>query len=169
MVSKEEVDKIAKLTAQTFSQRHQSHMLNLFIEIREKEREPKAKKMTIPEKWIQTEIVRKFHRKGFCIDPNEKKKHYDFKIDNVGIELKASGSFTYKDTKPKSNRLLNEMKSHRKDPDCWMFVTVLDKAREAEMYAERELSGHYLKREDIINTNPQWCVILICGRSIIES
>jgi hypothetical protein len=80
--------------------------------------------------------------------------------------LKTSGSFTYKG---KSNRLLIEMKSHKKHPDCWMFVTVLDEAREAEMYGEPEFLDRYHKREKILNTNPEWCAILICGKSVIES
>lgn len=173
MLSRQEFDTIIKLTTQTFSQHPQSDMLDFLIEIREKEKQTGMRQdelMPIPEKWIQMEIVRKFDKERFRVDPRENRTvGYDFKIDDVSIELKASSSFTYEDSKPKSNRLLSEIRNHKKNPVCWMFVTVLNEAREAEMNRKLDLLGYYPKREKIPNTNPEWCVILICKKSHVES
>jgi hypothetical protein len=169
MLSKEKLEKIAKLTAETFSQGPQSDMLNFFMEMREKQKTGSRAKS---EKWVQMEIARKFYREGKQADPREHKKKsggYDFKIDDVSMELKTSGTFTYEGA---SDRLLDEIKNHKKHPNCWMFVTVLTGYEEKEADLNRKLASldyYHTPPQRIRNTNPEWCVILTCKKSEIES
>ena len=109
-----------------------------------------------------------FEKKGFVVDPNEKKKFYDFMINNVGIELKTSGTFKYKG---QPNRLLNEIirsKKHlegAKHPDCWMFITVYNENMK-RLSNELNSIGYSAKMH---KTKDPWCVILVVPEQVPTS
>jgi len=162
MISEREIDRIVKLTAEALSQPFQSDMLDFFIEM-------KGRRFTVPEKWVQTEIVRKMHREKSDVNPNENRTiGYDFRVNDIRIELKTSASFTYKrrSAGAKKNRLFDAIEEQHKDADYWMFVTKYEKEKEAKMRSELKLRGEYFcKREMIPNTSPEWCVFLIIRKS----
>jgi len=156
MVSTNKINMILELTAEAFSEPPQSEML-AFLAKRKEEHD------YVPsEEWFQCEIARKFDNKGWSTTfKNKKKRDCDFIIDDIGIELKISTSFTYKGNR----RLFDAIKRQHKNADCWMLITKYDKTKMRNMSDELCSDFPDMKLSYAAIPCPKWCVIVVARKS----
>lgn len=153
MISRDRLGTFLDHIAELFSQDSQSDMLAFLVK-RRQERSYQGPR----ESWVQCEIARKF-----CSLPwnftfeDVKKRDCDFIIENIGIELKVSTSFSYKG----KHELFDAIRRQHKNADCWMLITKYDEAKGHKMSSD--LNEEFSNLEMTLKMIPrtEWCAILV--------